>query len=136
MSIAETARAFFDACETGQGWAHCEVFCHPDAGFSCQSDALADVTTLQSYAEWMKNLLGPIPDGHYELRAFAADEGRQSVVAAATFHGTHTADGPVPATGNTVASDYAYVMDFTGDRISHMTKIWNDRHALQQLGWA
>jgi len=27
-------------------------------------------------------------------------------------------------------------MDFDGDRIRHMTKIWNDGISLQQLGWA
>jgi hypothetical protein len=25
---------------------------------------------------------------------------------------------------------------FDGDRIRHMTKIWNDAHALKQMGWA
>jgi hypothetical protein len=29
-----------------------------------------------------------------------------------------------------------YVMDFDGDRIRHMTKIWNSGIALRQLGWA
>jgi len=29
-----------------------------------------------------------------------------------------------------------YAMDFDGDRIAHMTKIWNDGITLQQLGWA
>jgi hypothetical protein len=28
-----------------------------------------------------------------------------------------------------------YVMQFDGDRIRHMTKIWNDAFSLQQLGW-
>jgi hypothetical protein len=27
-------------------------------------------------------------------------------------------------------------MDFDGDRIRHMTKIWNDGISLSQLGWA
>jgi ketosteroid isomerase-like protein len=42
----------------------------------------------------------------------------------------------VAPTGKSVVSDYAYVMHFDGDKISHMTKIWNDAHALHQLGWA
>jgi hypothetical protein len=29
-----------------------------------------------------------------------------------------------------------YVMDFDGDKIRHMTKIWNDAITLRQLGWA
>jgi len=137
MSIEKTARGFFESCETGGGWAACEAFCHEGASFSCQADALADVTTLAGYAEWMKGLLGPIPDGRYELTAFAADAARGTVVAAAVFHGTQTGPGgPGDPTGRRVASDYAYVMTFEGDRIRHMTKIWNDVQALRQLGWA
>ncbi len=137
MSISETAMTFFDACETGKGWDGCRAWCHDEATFSCQADALAEVTTVAAYADWMQGLLSPIADGHYELKAFASDEERSSVVAAAVFHGSHTGDGgPIPATGNTVAADYVYVMQFDGDKISHMTKIWNDGHSLRQLGWA
>ena len=137
MSISNNARDFFEACETGKGWDGCSQYCHDEATFSCQADALADVSTLAGYADWMKGLLVPVPDGRYELTAFASDEGRNSVVAAAIFHGTHTADGgPVPATGNIVAADYAYVMSFEDGKIRHMTKIWNDLHSLKALGWA
>ena len=137
MNIERTARDFFEACETGGGWEACRNFCHDSAGFACQADALADTKTLEGYAEWMKGLLGPIPDGRYELTAFAADAGRGTVVASAVFHGTQTGPGgPGDPTGKTVASDYAYVMQFDGDRIAHMTKIWNDAQALRQLGWA
>ncbi len=135
-SIKERAEQFFDACETGKGWDGCKEFCHPDASFSAQASALADVDTLESYTEWMKGLLTPVPDGRYELRSFAVDEERNKVSAFAVFHGTHTGEGgPVPPTGNSVATDYVYVMDFDGDRIRHMTKIWNDTITLQQLGW-
>ena len=137
MSMSETAMAFFEACETGQGWDACKAHCHEGAGFACQADALAEVTTLAAYAEWMKGLLGPVPDGRYELKAFAADEARGTVVAAAVFHGSNTGPGgPNPPTGKTVASDYAYVMTFEDGRIRHMTKIWNDLAALKALGWA
>ena len=40
-----------------------------------------------------------------------------------------------PPTGKTAAADYVYVMDFDGDKIRHMTKIWNDGHTMRQLGW-
>ena len=137
MSInLEPARLFFEACETGQGWDACKAYCHADATFSSQTGALADITTLEAYTEWMKGLLTPIPDGHYELKFFAADESNNSVAAFAVFHGTQTGEGgPVPPTGNTVAADYVYHMVFDGDRIKHMTKIWNDTISLQQLGW-
>ena len=35
-----------------------------------------------------------------------------------------------------LVADYVYHMVFDGDRIKHMTKIWNDTISLQQLGWA
>jgi predicted ester cyclase len=137
MGIEQTAREFFEACETGGGWEACRSHCHHDASFACQADTLTEVVTVAGYAEWMKGLLGPIPDGRYELMAFAIDEGRSTAVAAATFRGTQTgAGGPVEPTGRSVASDYVYVMRFEGDRIRHMTKIWNDAEALRQLGWA
>jgi steroid delta-isomerase-like uncharacterized protein len=136
-AIFEPARQFFEACETGQGWDVCKAFCFPDATFSSQADALSEISTLEGYTEWMKNLLTPIPDGHYELKFFAADEADKSVAAFAVFHGTQTGPGgPVPATGKKVSADYVYHMVFDGDRIQHMTKIWNDAFSLQQLGWA
>lgn len=135
-SIRATAEQFFDACETGKGWSGCQRYCHPDATFSAQADALSGVTTLEAYTEWMKGLFGPMPDGRYELRAFAVDDDRASVTAYGVFSGTHTGDGgPVAPTGKHVRSDYVYVMEFDGDRIRHMTKIWNDGAALKQVGW-
>lgn len=136
MSIKQSALAFFDACETGKGWAACKQWCHDGATFSAQADALADINTVEGYAEWMKNLLVPIPNGRYELLAFAVDEDRSTAVAAAIFHGTHTVDAGSPPTGKTAAADYCYVMQFKGDKISHMIKIWNDGHSLRALGWA
>ena len=133
----DLAREFFDACETGKGWEACSEYCSPGATFSAQAAALSDIDTLEGYCEWMKNLLTPVPDGHYELKFFAEDEERGCVAACAVFHGTQTGPGgPVEPTGKTVASDYTYLMEFENTRISHMTKIWNDAIGLQQLGWA
>ena len=64
------------------------------------------------------------------------DETRNNVAVFGIFRGTHTgAGGPVPPTGKRVEADYVYVMQFDGDRIGHVTKIWNDGASLQQLGW-
>jgi predicted ester cyclase len=135
--LLEPARKFFDACETGQGWEGCKAWCHPNATFSAQAGALASVTTLEGYCEWMKALFTPIPDAHYELKFFAEDEKRASVAAVAVFHGTQTGPGgPVPPTGKKVAADYVYLMSFDGALIKHMTKVWNDAVSMQQLGWA
>ena len=137
MSITETAWEFFEACETGKGGVVCKAWCHDDATFSCQAGALADVTSVAGYADWMKGILGPLPDGRYELKAFSADEGRSAVTVAAVFKGTHTGEGgPIPPTGKSTATDYVYVLDFDGGKICHMTKIWTDLPALQDLGWA
>lgn len=135
-SIKEAAQQFFEACETGKGWAECRQYCQPGATFSAQAGALEGINTLQAYTEWTKGILTPLPDGGYELRAFAVDPERNSVVASAVFRGTHTGPGgPVPPTGKQVETDYVYVMQFDGDRIRHMTKIWNDGVGLKQLGW-
>ncbi|HAK57114.1 MAG TPA: polyketide cyclase [Acidobacteria bacterium] len=136
-AIKEAAEQFLDACETGKGWDGCQQYCHSGATFSAQAAALADVDNLQAYTEWMKGLFTPVPDGKYEIRSFAVDEGRNNVTAYAVFRGTHTGEGgPVPPTGKHVEADYVYVMQFEGDKIRHMTKIWNDTFSLQQLGWA
>ncbi len=135
MSILESAAQFFDACETGQGWQRCRQWCVEAAGFSAQADALAETTTLRDYCDWMQSLQGPIPDARYEMKAMALDAQRNTVLAFAVFHGTNTGDGPVPATGKSCASDYVYAIVFEGDKISHMTKIWNDGIAMRQMGW-
>jgi predicted ester cyclase len=136
-TIASTAQAFFEACETGQGWAGCSAYCTPNASFSAQAEPLLEVTTLAGYADWMKAISCVFPGASYDLKAFAVDEARQSVVAYAVFHATHTGEGgPVPPTGLSMSTDYVYVMQFDGDKIVHMTKIWNAGLALKAVGWA
>lgn len=135
--VLQQAKSFFEACETGQGWDSCSAYCHPEATFSAQAGALAEVESLEAYCDWMKNLLTPIPDGRYELKCFAHDAERNCVAAVAVFHGTQTGPGgPGEPTGKPIAADYVYSMQFDGDRIRHMTKVWNDTVSLQQLGWA
>jgi predicted ester cyclase len=136
-TIIGPAKQFFEACETGKGWDACKDFCIPDATFSSQTGALAEISTLENYCEWMKSLFTPIPDGYYDLKFFAADEKDETVAAYAVFHGTQTGPGgPVPPTGNKIAADYVYHMIFDGGHIKHITKIWNDSVSMQQLGWA
>lgn len=133
----ETAKQFFEACETGKGWEACKEYAHADASFSSQTTALADIASLEAYCEWMKNLFTPVPDGHYELKFLAEDRDRNSVAAVAVFHGTQTGPGgPVSPTGKTIAADYVYHMIFDSGQIKHVTKIWNDAISMQQLGWA
>jgi len=137
MKQFDTAEAFFEACETGKGWDVCQQWCTDGATFACQADALAETTTLAAYCAWMQGMLTPVPDGRYKLTSFAMDEARGTAVATAQFLGTQTGPGgPVAPTGKAVESDYAYVMHFDGDKIAHMTKIWNDVQELRGLGWA
>jgi predicted ester cyclase len=91
---------------------------------------------MEQYAEWMKGLMTTLPDGAYELKSFATDSERKTVSAYAVFSGTHTGGGgPCPPTGKSLSSDYVYVMEFAGDKICHMTKIWNSGLAMKELGW-
>lgn len=134
-AIRDTAERFFDACESGKGWDGCKDYCRSDATFSAQADALAGVSTLEAYTNWMKGMFTPIPDASYEVRSLAVDERRNNVTAVAVFRGTNTGQGPVPPTGKRVEADYVYVMDFDNGQIKHLTKIWNDVASLRQLGW-
>ncbi len=135
--IGAIAKQFFEACEAGKGWEGCRAYCTPTAGFSAQAAPLAETRTLKAYADWMKGLLSFMPDGRYDLKCFAVDPERNCVAAYAVFSATHTGEGgPLPPTGKSTNTDYVYVMEFAGDKIRHMTKIWNAPWAMRDLGWA
>jgi predicted ester cyclase len=135
-SITAIAGEFFAACETGKGWAACKAYCTPTSTFTAQAEPLAGVKTLAEYTDWMKGLMTIMPDGSYDLKSFATDAERNNVAAYAIFSGTHTGPGgPCAPTGKTTHSDYVYVMQFTGDKISHMTKVWHAGLAMKELGW-
>jgi len=135
-AIAGIAKNFFEACEAGKGWEGCKEYCKAGATFSAQAEPLADTRTLQQYTDWMQGLLTFMPDGRYALKSFSTDDDRNSVCAYAVFSGTHTgAGGPCPPTGKRVNTDYVYVMEFDGDQIRHMTKIWHAGLAMKELGW-
>ena len=135
-AITAVAKQFFEACETGKGWEACQAYCTPNAGFSAQAEPLAEVRTLRDYANWMQGLLTFMPDGRYEVKSFATDADRNNVSAYGVFSATHTGQGgPCPPTGKSTTTDYVYVMEFEGDKIHHMTKIWNAGWAVKELGW-
>ena len=137
LSITDTARRFFEACEAGQGWEGCKEYCTSDATFSAQAEPLADMRRLELYTEWMKALGTFMSDAGYVLKSFATDEERKNVCAYAVFSAMHTGEGgPCPPTGKSMSTDYVYVMQFDDDgRIRHMTKVWHAGLALQALGW-
>ncbi|MDA1192487.1 MAG: ester cyclase [Candidatus Poribacteria bacterium] len=134
--LKHVAEQFFTACEDGEGWDVCKKFCHADATFSAQAPAIAGITTVEGYTDWLKGLYTFVTDTRYEIQSFGVDEGRNNVTVFSVFHGTHTGEGgPLPATGKSAATEYCYCLQFEDGRLRHMTKIWNDGVALQQLGW-
>ena len=134
--ITRVALSFFEACEAGRGWEVCKAYCTPNASFSAQAEPLTEVKTLQAYTEWMKGLLQFMPDGRYQVKSFATDDDRKNVSAYGVFAATHTGEGgPCAPTGKSTTTDYVYVMEFEGDKIRHMTKIWNAGWAMKELGW-
>jgi predicted ester cyclase len=136
-NMTKIAEEFFEACETGKGWAGCSQYCAPTASFSAQASPLNDVKTLEQYTEWMKAIMSIFPGARYELKSFAIDEARKNVSAFAVFHAKHTGQGgPVPPTGRSMSTDYVYIMQFQGDKIAHMDKVWNAELALKDIGWA
>ena len=136
-NITETARAFFEACESGKGWEGCRAYCHPEASFTAQAEPIANLRTLHEYTDWMKAMMSVLPDATYAVKAFGTDAQRNSVAAYGVFTGTHTGEGgPVSPTGKRTSTDYVYVMDFENGKIRHMTKIWNAGWAMRDLGWS
>ena len=111
--------------------------CNTGVKSLCWGFKLQGLTWSFVYTDWMKGLMTIMPDGSYEVKSFATDTERNNVAAYGVFSGTHTGPGgPCEPTGKRTTSDYVYVMQFTGDKISHMTKIWHSGMALEELGWA
>ena len=137
-SITEIAKKFFDACDTGKGWAQCKEFCTPDATFFAQSEPLVDIKTLQAYTDWMTLIMQVMPDGRYELISFATDEERKNVVGVATFYGTTTGtvEGFPPPTNKKMEADYAYCIQFDdSNKIMGMRKVWNSGWSSKEVDW-
>ena len=134
-SITSVAEAFFAACETGKGWDGCSAYCTPNATFCAQAEPLLEVKTLAQYTDWMKGLMSVLPDGRYEVKSFATDaRGTTWPPTASSTARTPAPADPVPPTGRRTSTDYVYVMQFEGDKIVHMTKIWHAGLAMKELG--
>ena len=138
MSALENARAFFDSCESGEGWAGCQQYVADGATFSAQCEPLAEMTGIEEYTEWMAGFIaGVAPGASYDVHVSAFDESTNTAVFFATFNGKHTADGgPVPPTNKETHSHYVYSLTMDDDgRLCKMVKIWNPTWALAELGW-
>ncbi len=62
QTITETARAFFEPCESGKGSSVCRIGCTPDVSFAAQAEPLAEVRTLEQSTERMKALMAVLTD--------------------------------------------------------------------------
>ena len=133
----ENAQKFYHNCESGKGWESVKAYVAEGAQFSVQAAALAEITTVQGYVDWVAGLQITAPGNTYDLHASAYDEENKSALFFGTFTGTHSGDGgPVPPTNKTTNTHYVYVLKFNDSgKIVSMTKIWNAPWALKELGW-
>lgn len=78
------------------------------------------------------------PDAAFTIKAVAWDNERKVCAYSATFHCTHTGSGgPCEATNKHADTDYSYYLEMNDDnKVTAITKVWNDGHCLKQLGWA
>ncbi len=138
MNAFEVATKFFEACEAPLGWEGCKAYVADGATFVAQSEPIAEINSLQDYCDWMHDF-GTVtsPEGKYELHTSSFDEGNNTAIFFATYHGKHTGEGgPVPPTNKETKSHYVYVVKVGDDgKVSHMTKIWNAPWAMTELGW-
>ena len=82
---------------------------------------------------------GAFFDGFPDLHATIDEQIAEgdNVVTRVTWEGTHTAEFMgIPATGKSLSFEVVRIDRFEGDKIAHMTKIWNSGAALKELGWA
>ena len=138
MSAFNNAKKFFEACEAPSGWAGCRDYCEKGATFTAQSEPLAEVSTIQAYADWMHGFGTVTAKGAtYTLNASAYDEENRTAIFFATYHATHVGQGgPVPPTNKSVDSHYVYALKMSdNDKVESMTKIWNAPWAMRALGW-
>ena len=138
MSGFENAARVFHACESSEGWEACREFVVPGAPLIAQAEPLADVPTVQAYAEWMAGVSAWMPDGHYEVHAASWDEEKHAATFFATYRGHHSGEGgPLPPTNEMMESHYVFVY-FTNREglVEKAYKIWNAGWAMRQLGWA
>ena len=149
MSNLETAIAWFDSCERGDGWEACKVYCTSDAKFRCQASAfhppLADEPNLggllENYVECMKMfVINILPGGYPDDVVSAYDPKTSNAIICATFHGKHTKNPEEamlhPPTNKSTVSDYVYRIHFNQDgKIDGMIKVWNNEWSGRELGW-
>ena len=149
MMNLETAKAFFDSCENGNGWEDCKKYCSSDAKFRGQGGVFHPPQapqpnlggSLENYTDWMKLIAKQVMPGCYLTDlVYAYDPSSSTALFSATFNGKHTEtpEGvPLPPpTQKSVASDYVYKIHLNEDgKIDNLVKIWNSEWAAKEMGW-
>ncbi len=138
MTAFETAKKFFDACESAKGWTGCGRYVADDATFVAQASAMTGIDTVEAYCEWNVGFAVTAPGASWDVHASAFDESTRTAIFFATYHAKHTGEGgPVPPTQKETNTHYVYalVMD-DDDKVQRMTKIWNSSWAFREFGWA
>jgi hypothetical protein len=75
MSAFEKAKQFFENVDAAKGWEGCKDDVADGATFTCQSDPLADVKTVEGYCDWMAAFAKvTVPGATYDLHAAGWDE--------------------------------------------------------------
>ena len=121
MDNLTTARAFFEACDYGKGWAGCRSYCHENASFETEAETLAEINTLDTYCDWMVEALAMFDATvEVEVKSEAYDVKKDIALIYAEIRG-NVIIGPEPMFMKT---DYVYAINFNGKKISHITKIW------------
>ena len=121
MDNLTRARAFFEACDYGKGWSVCKSYCHDDASFETEAETLAEIDTLDTYCDWMVEALAMFDETvEIEVKSEAYDVKKDIALIYAEIRG-NVIIGPEPMFMKT---DYVYVINFNGKKISHVTKIW------------
>ncbi|SVE31665.1 uncharacterized protein METZ01_LOCUS484519 [marine metagenome] len=139
MSALNNAKKFFEACESAQGWESCKEYVEDGATFTAQADAMGEVSTVEGYTEFMKQIGGvTLAGATYTLHAESFDENTRTATFFGTYHATHVGEGPpIPPTNKTTNSHYVYALKMSdNNKVVEMTKIWNDRWCFRELGWA
>ena len=130
------------ACDGGGGWAACKDLCVPDATFSCQSDTMGKFKTIQEYTDFMAAFGQACPNPTWTTDASSWDGVTHTATFFCTYYCTHTVSvdgvGPSTPTQRSAVSNYCCMVKTDpnrGNRIVHITKVWNDIWMLKELGW-
>lgn len=139
-TLSQSAERFVVSVAPGQRWEAWRPYCHPDATFrkvGTSSVGMEVHDSLREFAESTKAMVAVFPDLRVELRSLAVDEEHGIAMVYLVIEGTHTGEGgPVPPTGRSFEVDAAYVMEFDGDRLRHLTMVMNELVVDKRLGWA